>query len=193
MILTEALWLHWFAQVLRYLQGCCGCSVASLVRAGYRSDCSCDGCSVCMGLLSLVPEEGRKVKDALWPQRVVSIIGSLLCEVTGQTETSLTLTVLPSRLPLCSSGQLDDPSSSIRAMSSLALYSRPGSLTETCTWCEENSRQWMLRIIHNITSPAAAMSKTMFFLEHYLYVLQLISSDGFSSAWVGDLSIIQLV
>ena len=42
-----------------------------------------------------------------------------------------TLTMLASRLLLCSSGQLENPSSSIGAMSSLSSYSKPGSLTRT--------------------------------------------------------------
>lgn len=50
------------AQVLRYLQGCCGCSVASLVPAGCRSGCSCGGsrCSICVKRLSSDPEKGQK-------------------------------------------------------------------------------------------------------------------------------------
>lgn len=47
-------------EVWSYLQGCCGCSRAVLVRAGGRSDCSCAGgrCSICR-LLSWVPAGGQ--------------------------------------------------------------------------------------------------------------------------------------
>lgn len=65
----------------------------------------------------------RKVKEPLWS----------LTRITWRNLGSLALTMLPSRLLLCSSGHLENPSSSIWSISSLSRYSGPGSLTGTWT------------------------------------------------------------